>query len=293
MALIYEPKGQAREYAALACNIYSGCDHRCVYCYAPSATRKQREEFARPKPRNSFIEILDRECMARKRAGTNSGRVLLCFTCDPYQHLDERLGLTRDTIRLLHRYGFTVQVLTKGGSRAMRDLDLFGPGDAFASTLTLLDDTSSRKWEPGAALPDDRIETLRQFHAAGVPTWVSLEPVLNPASALEIIRRTHGFVDLYKVGKLNYHELASRIDWQVFADDVVSLCESLQNPYLIKDSLRPYLRDGARRPYQTTVAELEQRGWVQSQRPCTGEPGAHTQPQSRQSPQTDRQPRLL
>jgi len=179
--------------------------------------------------------------MARKRAGTNSGRVLLCFTCDPYQHVDERMGLTRETIRLLHRYGFSVQVLTKGGSRALRDLDMFRAGDAFASTLTLLDDAHSRKWEPGAALPEDRIDTLRQFHEAGVQTWVSLEPVLNPASALEIIRRTHGFVDLYKVGKLNYHELASRIDWQAFADNVVALLDSLGARYYIKESLLPYL----------------------------------------------------
>mgnify|MGYP001557876463 FL=1 len=32
MSLIYEPAGRAREYAALACNVYRGCDHACVYC---------------------------------------------------------------------------------------------------------------------------------------------------------------------------------------------------------------------------------------------------------------------
>ena len=29
--IIYEPKGRAREYAPLACNLAVGCVHRCVY----------------------------------------------------------------------------------------------------------------------------------------------------------------------------------------------------------------------------------------------------------------------
>src|SRR5215472_2137732 len=30
---IYPPRGQAGEYAPLACNPYRGCGHGCVYCY--------------------------------------------------------------------------------------------------------------------------------------------------------------------------------------------------------------------------------------------------------------------
>jgi len=36
MAVIYEPKGMALEYAPLACNLYRGCQHGCRYCYAPN-----------------------------------------------------------------------------------------------------------------------------------------------------------------------------------------------------------------------------------------------------------------
>lgn len=232
--LIYEPRGRAREYAALACNIYRGCDHQCVYCYAPGATRRKREAFAIPEQRgDNFISRLEKD--ARKVVPAD--RVLLCFTCDPYQQLDVELGLTRQTIEVLHNAGHAVQVLTKGGSRALRDLDLFGEVDAFATTLTLLSPEHSAKWEPGAASPQDRIDTIRKFHAAGIPTWVSLEPVLNPDSALEIIRQTHEFVDLYKVGKLNYHQLAKTIDWPQFGCDVVALLKELRKTYYIKDDL--------------------------------------------------------
>ena len=121
MSVIYAPAGRAREYAALACNIYRGCDHRCTYCYAPSATRRKRENFAVPETRSGFIRQLERDA-ERVEPGEI---ILLCFTCDAYQHLDVELAMTRDTIKILHRAGHAIHVLTKGGSRALRDLDLF------------------------------------------------------------------------------------------------------------------------------------------------------------------------
>jgi DNA repair photolyase len=237
--LIYEPAGRAREYAALACNVYRGCDHACIYCYAPAATRRARGDFERSVPRSDFLPLLAREAAAR----TPSDPILLCFTCDPYQSLDERLGTTREAIKVLHGAGHAVHILTKGGSRALRDLDLLGPGDAFATTLTLLDDAASFEWEPGAATPADRIATIREFHAAGVPTWVSLEPVIDPEVALAIIRKTHGFVDLFKVGKLNYSQHAASIDWADFARRAVELLRSLGKKYYVKRDLAVFLPD--------------------------------------------------
>jgi len=224
--LIYTPRGRAREYAALACNVYRGCDHQCIYCYAPSATQRNRDDFAISSTRKDFLRKLEKEATKYQAAGI-TGRVLLSFTCDPYQHLDVREQITRRTIQILHRHDLNVEVLTKGGSRALRDLDLFTPEDAFATTLTCLTDTASREWEPYAALPNDRIETIKRFHQAGIPTWVSLEPVLSPPASLEIIRQTHSFVDLFKVGKLNYYSMAQGIDWHQFAHAAIALLTSL------------------------------------------------------------------
>jgi DNA repair photolyase len=173
---------------------------------------------------------------------TPSAPILLCFTTDPYQTFDVKEQVTRQVIQILHRYGHNVNILTKGGSRALRDLDLITPNDAFATTLTCLDEGVSAQWEPGAATPLDRIATIRKFHAAGIPTWVSLEPVISTTDALEIIRRTHGFVDLYKVGKLNYHAHAKTIDWAAFAKEVVALLDSLGCKYLLKKDLKAYLQ---------------------------------------------------
>lgn len=240
-SLIYEPKGRAREYAALACNVYRGCGHGCIYCYAPSSTQRSRSDFLQATTRpNSFLTTLAKHAAKRQELG-RQGQVLLCFTCDPYQPLDVKEQVTRQAITILHQTGHTVCVLTKGGERALRDLALFGPGDAFATTLTWLDNKRSLEWEPNAALPYDRIATIQAFHAAGIKTWVSLEPVLNPTVALSAIRQTHKFVDLYKIGKLNYHPLAKEIDWRKFGMAVIDLLRQLDKPYYIKRDLAKHL----------------------------------------------------
>jgi DNA repair photolyase len=239
--LIYKPKGKAGEYASWALNVYRGCDHNCQYpCYVPSVLHMTKEEFAKPQlrePTESFLSKVRRDCEKLVAEGLYP-QVLLSFTCDPYCHFDEEHQVTRHVIQVLHEYGLSVCTLTKGGTRAWRDLDLFTPKDAFATTLTCITESESLEWEPGAELPLDRIKTLEIFYYAGIPTWVSLEPVLNTESALHIIQATHKFVDLFKIGLWNYDQRAKEIDWKKFGNDSVALCESLGVDYLIKEDLR-------------------------------------------------------
>lgn len=244
MFILYTPRGRAREYAPLAVNLYSGCSHGCKYCYVPDIppwefSRTPRLDFhSSVKPRKDVIKKLERDL--RSNPG-NGERVMLCFTTDPYQNVNNEHGLTRKAIKLLHRNGYNVQVLTKGGQNALADLDIFTENDAFATTMTLLSDASSQKWEPNAALPDERMEVVSKFHDAGIPTWISLEPVLNPESALEIIGLTHEYTDLFKIGKLNHHKLAERYDWGGFALKAMQACESRNQPYYMKDDLAAFL----------------------------------------------------
>lgn len=70
----------------------------------------------------------------------------------------------------------------------------------------------------------------------------NLTPIIAPAQSLEIIRQTHSFVDLFKVGKLNHHSLAATIDWRIFGHDVQDLLESLGKRYYLKRDLRAYMQ---------------------------------------------------
>ena len=216
-------------------------------CYVPRVLRMKREEFdAGAIERPDFAKKLSKD--ARKyQAADITEQVMLSFTTDPYHPTDS--SLTRETIQILQAHGLAVCTLTKGGSRALRDLDLFrSERDAFAATLTTLDNDFSQKWEAGAALPQDRIETLKKFHAAGIFTWVSLEPTLDCDSSIAIIEATHNFVDLYKIGRANYLPMTATTDWEVYTNRILETVNRLDVKHYIKKDLQKYLPEGYHNP---------------------------------------------
>jgi DNA repair photolyase len=206
-----------------------------------------RAEFdAGAVPRKGFLRSLENDAVKYRSAGITA-QCMLSFTTDPY-HLGDTT-LTRQTLETLKEYGLGFCTLTKGGRRALRDLELFRPArDAFACTLTSIRPAFSQKWEKLAALPADRIAALREFHDAGIYTWVSLEPVLDTAATLEIIRRTHPFVDLYKVGRVNYVGLTKTTDWKKFTSDVLQVLADTGAKHYIKKDLWPHLPKGYANP---------------------------------------------
>ena len=239
MQVIYQPAGRAKEYSPWAANLYRGCGHHCVYCYAPKALQMKRTEFDNPQPRADIIKKLLKDCIELRKHDLHY-KILLCFSCDPYQQINDQYQLTREAIEILHFHGQNVIILTKGGYRASPDIPLLIPGDEFAVTLTCLDSIQSFVWEPKAAIPEERIETLRRAHELGIKTWVSLEPVIEPAESIEIIRQTHTFVDLFKVGLLNYHPRGKEIDWRKFLKECIAILKQYGCQYYIKKDLRRY-----------------------------------------------------
>lgn len=242
MKAIYETTGRAREYNELAINLYTGCGHQCVYCYGPNVTHQNEDTWKNnPQPRKGIITQIQRDAEALAQKGEKRP-VLLCFVTDPYQPIEEKHQLTRKAILLLRSYTLNAIVLTKAGPLATRDFDILRPGmDAFATTLTLTSDEESRKWEPYAGLPSERIANLKLAHEKGFHTWVSCEPVIDPDQTMELIKTTAEYVDLFKVGTMNYHEQGEKINWRKFAKDAKALLDSMGKPYYLKKDLRQYL----------------------------------------------------
>lgn len=246
-SIIYAPAGQAGEYAPLAANPYRGCGHGCVYCYVPSVLRMDRREFdAGANVRPGFLDALTKDARKYQQLGITE-QVMLSFTTDPYPPAHHMT--TRHALEVLRDHGLGFCTLTKGGSRALRDLDLFRRDrDAFASTLTSLDERFSKKWERNAAPPADRLATLRRFHDAGIFTWVSLEPTLDCASSLQIVRETHEFVDLYKIGRVNYLPMTKTTDWKDYTERMIDLCQQLDVRHYVKLDLQKFLPAGYHNP---------------------------------------------
>ncbi len=234
--MIYEPKGRAREYSPLALNVYSqGCEHGCSYCYC----RGIGPWSATPTPRN-----LDR---LYKEAVNADKQILLCFISDPYGPCERKYRNTRRAIEILKAASCSVAVLTKGGSRCLDDLDLFihWPDGRVkvGATLTFCSPDKSRKYEPLAALPQDRMDALKTLHESNVKTWVSIEPVIDPEESLDAIRRTLDYVDGYKVGRLNHYRTDT--DWNSFGCRAVAMIREAGKMLYVKDDLRSQMRSFA------------------------------------------------
>ncbi len=239
LKIVYEPKGEAREYSPLAVNLRVGCEHGCLYCYGPLAFRKKRENFhLNVRTRERALEKLEHD--ARILRGDDR-QILLSFATDPYSPDEMTTGLTRRAIEILidNRLRFTV--LTKGGSRATRDFDLLAEYDkcSFGTTLVFASQDDADHWEPNAASIADRIETIKTAHQKGIQTWVSMEPVIDPAQAIRLVGALHPFVGHWKIGKLNYNkDVSDKVDWPGFKKGITSLLSSLGADYYLKNSLR-------------------------------------------------------
>lgn len=227
MKPIYEPRGKAKEYGDYALNIYTGCPHRCYYCFAPNVLHRDREQFhSVVQPRKDIIEATRKQLEKEQITGK---LIHLCFTCDPYPTGYDTMP-TREIIKLLKEYGNHVQILTKGDGS--RDFDLLDENDWYGITL---DGSRVRKADYDIA-PLFRYCCLIDAHKKGIRTWVSFEPVLDAENVLGMIKDVAPHADKVKIGKLNYYP--SDIDWAKFGRDAESLCQRLGIDYYIKDSLR-------------------------------------------------------
>lgn len=232
--VIYQPSGAAREYSPLAINLYHGCRFACRYCYAPGIALKKLDEWsADPKPKANILARLERD--AKKIAG-DPRSILLCFTSDPYQS-EEAAALTRQALLILEKYKLTATVLTKGGTRAVRDFHILKRnGWQFGTTVSHTSIELGNKWEPNAPYWADRCSAITIAHGKGIKTWVSVEPVLDTKEALGLIGYMGQDVDFWKIGKMNHRKLD--IDWPKFREDAVKLLDSLGAKYYIKKELR-------------------------------------------------------
>ena len=234
MKPIYVPKGPAKEYGDFALNIYTGCPHKCYYCYAPTILHRQRDDFHNiVEPRKNIVEETRKQIEREQITGK---LIHLCFTCDPYPTGYDSTA-TREIIKILKDSGNNVQILTKGDGS--RDFDLLDENDWYGITVTNYYNSTPK--EPNTKALLDRNTSLFSAKKRGIKTWVSLEPVLD-TKVLEYLKRFHTIIDKVKIGKLNY--CPSEIDWKKFGLEAESLCRELGIDYYIKDSLRKEMEGG-------------------------------------------------
>jgi DNA repair photolyase len=157
-------------------NCYTGCTHRCVYCYARFMQRFHPHE----ESWGSFVDVKVNavEALKRQLRRARPGSVFVSSACDGWQPIEAERRLTRRCCELLLERGFRLSVLTKSGL-ILRDFDVFRKGFVrIGITLTTLDERLRDLWEPGAAGVEQRCRVIKEARRAGFETSVMFGPLL-------------------------------------------------------------------------------------------------------------------
>ena len=175
-----------------AVNPYRGCEHGCIYCYArpthaylgysPGLDFETRLLF---KP--EIATLLEREL---RKPGYVPRTLALGSNTDPYQPVERTLGLTRQVLEVMERYGHPVSIVTKSAG-VLRDLDIL---KRLASrhlvrvhlSVTTLDGPLARVMEPRAATPSRRLAAVAALAQEGVPVAVLAAPMIPGLNDAEL-----------------------------------------------------------------------------------------------------------
>ncbi len=165
-------------------NPYRGCEHGCIYCFArPSHAYHdlspgldfESRLFAKP----DAADLLRKELMKK---GYQAAPIAFGTNTDPYQPIESDWRITRACLAVLDETNHPVTITTKS-DRVVSDLHRLSAMAArqlvsVAVSLTSLDPRIAMTLEPRAPAPHRRLAAIRALSEAGVPTYVSIAPVI-------------------------------------------------------------------------------------------------------------------
>lgn len=175
-------------------NPYRGCEHGCVYCYA-RPTHNYAGFSSGLDFETRILVKLDAAALLRKELARKSWKLVtvgIGGVTDPYQPIERRLRITRQCLEVFLEFRNPTALVTKN-HLITRDLDILSQlahlqlVKVFVS-ITSLDPEITRAMEPRTSAPRDRLRTLRQLSAAGVPVGVMVAPVVPAITDHEMPR---------------------------------------------------------------------------------------------------------
>jgi DNA repair photolyase len=180
-------------------NPYTGCAHRCTFCYVRAferrADRPSDERYGRTiRVKTNVAEVLRREL---RRSSWQREHVVLGAATDPYQPCEGRYRLTRACLEVLAEAANPFSIITRG-PMIVRDVDVLTAAARRAQvsitfSIPTLDEEVWRRTEPSTAHPRQRLRALKELVDAGIKVGVGMAPVLPgisdaPEQLAEVVR---------------------------------------------------------------------------------------------------------
>ncbi|MFT3698323.1 MAG: hypothetical protein QM831_34590 [Kofleriaceae bacterium] len=167
-------------------NVYRGCEFACAACYARGS-----HEYLDLNPDDDFDQVIvvkrDAAALLREAFDKPSWRgdtITFSAVSDPYQPIEQELGITRACLDVCAAYRNPVRIVTKS-PLVLRDIDLLkAPGAHVDVTVTYLD--AAAGLEPRAPSPDERLRAIEGLAAAGISVGVMVAPVIAGLTDREV-----------------------------------------------------------------------------------------------------------
>lgn len=160
-----------------AMDIYRGCSHGCIYCYARS-NYYEKDHFECIRAKKDALQII-RDELRRK---VKKGIVLTGGVADPYNPKEKELKLLRNALELLDAFEFGACVITKSNlvtrdTDILQDIKEHSPASVNFS-ITCSDDETCKKIEPYVATTTQRFKALEHLSKNGITTGVLMDPMI-------------------------------------------------------------------------------------------------------------------
>ena len=171
-------------------NPWSGCAHKCVYCFARAYHARYREKnVGRDFDSNVEVRVNIADVLRKELRHGREGSLAIGTATDPYQPIEGKYQLTRRCLEALVDYPMPTSIVTKG-PLVVRDIDVLKQLDEKTDltvyfSVPCVDEEKVRKTDPGTAPPRQRLRALRMLREAGIDAAVLCMPVLPGISDSE------------------------------------------------------------------------------------------------------------
>ncbi len=198
------PEGRGHYYI----NPYVGCTIGCPFCYVgPRADLARSLEGLPQIPWGRYVDVkVNAPEVLRRELGEHApGPVRMSpILTAPYQPVERTARVTRRCLEVMVGTGFAPVILTRA-ARVTEDIDVLRRFERAAVGVSLPsdDDHMRQLFEPGADPIEARLEALEALHAAGIPTFVVVQPML-PMDVDRVLQRLAPLVRAARVDRMHF-----------------------------------------------------------------------------------------
>ncbi len=178
---------------AYSMNMYQGCEHGCIYCYA----RNSHEFWGFSAGLDFERKILVKKDAPKlledllKKKSWKAHTIVMSGNTDCYQPAEQKFQLTRKCLEVFLKYKHPVAIITKN-ALILRDIEILKvlAEDNLISvniSITSLSEDTRRILEPRTATIKRRLQTVKELSDNGIPVNVMLAPIIPSINSHEIL----------------------------------------------------------------------------------------------------------